>query len=211
MAESFELETNEAVSADLTLASAKVRSSTESTEDKDFTYACTTMSNSNADKKSTCTKSKDGENVYGEYTVKSIEDSNSNSLTLTSATGNSFILVKPFEVAAEQEAKQTVDEATKTFTIKLSSGDYAPKFYSGNTETAKAFSSCSFSELTVTCTPTSEEIEKDKETKIYYKKPCESEFTETGVSVTYKGSSEGASSLTSLSKISLLIAGLFLF
>lgn len=212
MPESFDLVTTAGVSGDLTLATAKVRASSESTGDKDYTYTCATMQQTSSDKESKCTKSKDGQKVYGEYSVKSIEDSSQNTLSLTGVSGNSFTLEKPFVVATEQTAKQTIDETTKTFTIKMTSGEVVPKFYPGNTATTKALSSCTLSELTVTCTPTSTEMEKDKEYKIYYQKPCLTEFTDTGITVTYKGTSqEGSSVFASISKISLIIAGLFLF
>lgn len=214
MPESFDLVTTAGVSGDLTSATAKVRASSESTEDKDYTYTCTNMQTSSSDTESKCTKSQDGQKVYGEYSVKSIEDSSQNTLSLTGVSGNSFTLEKPFVVAAssEQTAEQTIDETTKTFTIKMTSGEVAPKFYPGNTATTKALSSCTLSELTVTCTPTSTEMEKDKKYKIYYQKPCLTEFIDTGITVTYKGTSqEGSSVFASLSKISLLIAGLLLF
>ena len=212
MPESFDLVTTSGVSGDLTLATAKVRASSESTGDKDYTYTCTTMKQTSSDTESKCTKNQDGQKVYGEYSVKSIEDSSQNTLSLTGVSGNSFTLEKPFVVATEQTVKQTIDETTKTFTIKMTSGEVAPKFYPGNTATTKALSSCTLSELTVTCTPTSTEMEKDKEYKIYYQKPCVTEFTDTGITVTYKGTSqEGSSVFASISKKSLLIAGLFLF
>lgn len=176
------------------------------------------MNNTAASATTTCTKAdpqpSTAAKVYGDYKVASIIDSGSNSLSLTGATGNTFKLEQPFVVAAagEQTAKQTIEGDTKTFTIKMTSGEVAPKFYPGNEASTVAFSSCTLSSTTVTCTPTSTELTKDKETTIYYKKPCETTFTDTGIKVTYKGATDpsSASAFMTISKITLILGFLLL-
>lgn len=218
MPATFDLETKAAVTGDLTSPKAKVRAKTDTEGAKDFTYSCDDMTKDASSAMSTCTKGKDGQKIYGEYSVISVKDeTETNALTLADATGNIFTLEQPFVVAGQQTAKQTVDETTKTFTIKMESGDIAPKFYPGNEQSTTALSSCTYDAkaLTVTCTPTNTEMKKDTDYKIYYKKPCETTFTDSGITVTYKGSSEPtptptSSAFTALSKILLFFAGLLL-
>lgn len=210
MPNSFSVETNDNVSAKLTTPSAKLRAKTDSQGTKDFTYTCDTIETTA--KTTTCNKGADGEIIYGEYNVYSIDDG-TNSLTFNAETqGNKYTIEQPFTVKAkaDQEASQTIEGTTKTFTIKMDSANAAPKFYPGKEASTAALSSCSLSEdkTIVTCTPTSTEMKKDNNYSIYYKKPCETTFTETGITVTYKGSS---SAFTNLSKIFLLIAGMMLF
>lgn len=216
MPASFEATTESPVSENLSTVTAKVRAKADTKGKKDFTYNCQDMTQSSSTK-TTCTKGDDVEVIYGEYNVISIADS-SNTLTLTDAKGNTFTLEQPFIVAAKesQTTTQTIEGNTTSFTIKMESGDIAPKFYPGNQESTSAFSSCPYDvkTKTVTCTPTSTELKKDTDYKIYYKKPCENAFTDTGITVTVKETpapSPTSAGFSSLSKFALFLGGLLLF
>lgn len=90
-------------------------------------------------------------------------------------------------------SQNKIIEGSKTsFTIKLTNTKGIPTLYPGNVEGTEPFSSCKLSDdnLSVICTPKSSEMNEDVETSIYYKDICKDELVDTGVKVTYRGTSD---------------------
>lgn len=172
-----------------------MRPDSDSTGQKDVKYTCDTVgSGQEAGERYVCTKSETPEMIYGKYSVASIIGTNGNFVDITSATGNEFTLSEGVNLAleSEQTVSQIIEGSKTSFTIKLASANAVPKLYPGNVEGTEPFSSCKLSDdnLSVTCTPKSSEMNVDVETSIYYKDICEDKLIDTGVKVTYKGTSE---------------------
>ena len=158
----------------------------------------------------TCTKDS-GSAAYGTYKVVSMAIDASNEITFNSATGNSWEFVEEFALADSQTTSQEVDSESddkKTFTIALKAamtGTVAPKIYTNATETAKEVPCALDTEKKkIVCTPTTTQMESGKDYTVQYKKPCETSFTSTGITVKFS-----ASYFLTVSKVLLVLALLF--
>lgn len=174
-----------------------LRPASEQSGEKDVKYECDPMGsgqNPGAFFKCVLSKSETPEIIYGKYSVVSIIGTNGNYVDVTSATSNEFSLSEGVEVApeSEQTASQIIEGSKTSFTIKLKNTKGIPTLYPGNVEGTEPFSSCKLSDdnLSVICTPKSSEMNNDVETSIYYKDICNDELVDTGVKVTYRGTSD---------------------
>ena len=161
----------------------------------------------------TCTKDSAaaGTAAYGTYKVVSMTVAPSDEITFSSATGNSWEFVEDFALADSQTTSQEVDSESddkKTFTIALKAamtGTVAPKIYTNATETAKEVPCALDTEKKkIVCTPTTTQMESGKDYTVQYKKPCETSFTSTGITVKFS-----ASYFLTVSKVLLVLALLF--
>ena len=160
----------------------------------------------------TCTKDSAaaGTAAYGTYKVVSMAVG-AKEITFNSATGNSWEFVEDFALADSQTTSQEVDSESddkKTFTIALKAamtGTVAPKIYTNATETAKEVPCALDTEKKkIVCTPTTTQMESGKDYTVQYKKPCETTFTSTGITVKFS-----ASYFLTVSKVLLVLALLF--
>ena len=152
-----------------------------------------------------------GTAAYGTYKVVSMTVAPSDEITFSSATGNSWEFVEDFALADSQTTSQEVDSESddkKTFTIALKAamtGTVAPKIYTNATETAKEVPCALDTEKKkIVCTPTTTQMESGKDYTVQYKKPCETSFTSTGITVKFS-----ASYFLTVSKVLLVLALLF--
>ena len=151
-----------------------------------------------------------GTAAYGTYKVVSMAV-DANVITFSSATGNSWEFVEDFALADSQTTSQEVDSESddkKTFTVALKAamtGTVAPKIYTNATETAKEVPCALDTEKKkIVCTPTTTQMESGKDYTVQYKKPCETSFTSTGITVKFS-----ASYFLTVSKVLLVLALLF--
>ena len=160
----------------------------------------------------TCTKddSAAGTPAYGTYKVASMAVAPSDSITFSSATGNSWEFAEEFTLADSQTTSQEVDAKSddkKTFTVALKAAmtGVAPKIYTNATETAKEVPCALDTEKkNIICTPTATQMDSGKEYTVQYKKACGTDFTSTGITVKFS-----ASYFITVSKILLVLALLF--
>lgn len=159
----------------------------------------------------TCTKDADapGTPAYGTYKVVSMAVGD-NTITFSSATGNSWEFAEEFTLADSQTTSQEVDAKSddkKTFKVALKAAmtGVAPKIYTNATETAKEVP-CALDQekKNIICTPTATQMDSGKEYTVQYKKACETAFTSTGITVKFS-----ASYFITVSKILLVLALLF--
>lgn len=158
----------------------------------------------------TCTKdATPGTATYGTYKVVSMAVG-ADTITFSSASGNSWEFAEEFALADSQTTSQEVDAKSddkKTFTVALKAAmtGVAPKIYTNATETAKEVPCALDTEKKkIICTPTATQMDSGKEYTVQYKKACGTDFTSTGITVKFS-----ASYFITVSKILLVLALLF--
>lgn len=157
----------------------------------------------------------DGDNSSikpGYYTFSKLEDVTATTVATfdTAKATITYKYIPEYEVATKQtEASQEVDAKSdkteeKQFTVELAEEYTGTVFFYPNSTCAQPIS-CSVSKKTVTCTPTTADMEDGKEYDIYYEAGCEA-AAKAGVKVSFS-----ASSFVTFSKYALVVLGLFLF
>lgn len=149
----------------------------------------------------------------GIYTFSKLVDETSAGAVVSFTTTKAAItykFIQEYSVATSQsKATQEVDAKSdkteeKQFTVELAEEFDGSVFFYPNSTCAQPIS-CSVSKKTVTCTPTTADMEDDKEYDIYYQSGC-GDAAKAGVKVKFS-----ASSFVTFSKYAMIVLGLFLF
>ena len=184
------------ISVDNFNAIATLRAKSDDSGAKDFKYSCDQLNiYNNGAVQACCNKGNIGEPVFGEYSVISMEDDNSQFLTITAPSEKNYFTLEQkcdFPGEEEQTIEQVLDGTSNTFSIKATSCSGVPNIYPSNQDNTNPLSSCVISNdnTSIICTPTNEEMEIDKEYQIYYKQPCADELVFTGIKVIKKEATE---------------------
>lgn len=149
----------------------------------------------------------------GVYTFSKLEDTTSGTAKVTFDTAKAAVTYKyieEYKVATTQsKTTQEVDSKSdkaeeKQFIVDLAEEFAGSVFFYPNSTCTQPIS-CTASKKVVTCTPTTADMENDKEYDIYYQSGCEA-AAKAGIKVKFS-----ASSFVTFSKYAMVVLALFLF
>ena len=149
----------------------------------------------------------------GVYTFSKLVDETSGGAKVTFDTAKAAVtykFVEEYKVAKTQsKTSQEVDSKSdkaeeKQFVVDLDEEFAGSVFFYPNSTCTQPIS-CTASKKVVTCTPTTADMENDKEYEIYYQSGCE-DAAKAGIKVKFS-----ASSFVTFSKYAMVVLALFLF
>ena len=149
----------------------------------------------------------------GVYTFSKLVDETSGGAKVTFDTAKAAVtykFVEEYKVAKTQsKTSQEVDSKSdkaeeKQFVVDLDEEFAGSVFFYPNSTCTQPIS-CTASKKVVTCTPTTADMENDKEYEIYYQAGCE-DAAKAGIKVKFS-----ASSFVTFSKYAMVVLALFLF
>ena len=149
----------------------------------------------------------------GVYTFSKLVDETSAGAVVTFDTAKAAVtykFVEEYKVAKTQsKTSQEVDSKSdkaeeKQFVVDLDEEFAGSVFFYPNSTCTQPIS-CTASKKVVTCTPTTADMENDKEYEIYYQAGCE-DAAKAGIKVKFS-----ASSFVTFSKYAMVVLALFLF
>ena len=149
----------------------------------------------------------------GVYTFSKLEDTTKGGAKVTFDTTKAAVTykyIKEYKLATtqsktSQEVKSKSDKAEeKQFVVDLAEEFDGDVFFYPNSTCTQPIS-CSASKKVVTCTPTTSDMENDKEYDIYYQAGC-ADAAKAGIKVKFS-----ASSFVTFSKYAMVVLALFLF
>lgn len=149
----------------------------------------------------------------GVYTFSKLVDETSGGAKVTFDTAKAAVtykFVEEYKVAKTQsKTSQEVDSKSdkaeeKQFVVDLDEEFAGSVFFYPNSTCTQPIS-CTASKKVVTCTPTTADMENDKEYEIYYQAGCE-DAAKAGIKVKFS-----ASSFVTFSKYVMVVLALFLF
>lgn len=149
----------------------------------------------------------------GVYTFSKLVDETSAGAVVTFDTAKAAVtykFVEEYKVAKTQsKTSQEVDSKSdkaeeKQFVVDLDEEFAGSVFFYPNSTCTQPIS-CTASKKVVTCTPTTADMENDKEYEIYYQSGCE-DAAKAGIKVKFS-----ASSFVTFSKYAMVVLALFLF
>ena len=149
----------------------------------------------------------------GVYTFSKLVDETSGGAKVTFDTAKAAVtykFVEEYKVAKTQsKTSQEVDSKSdkaeeKQFVVDLDEEFAGSVFFYPNSTCTQPIS-CTASKKVVTCTPTTADMENDKEYEIYYQSGCE-DAAKAGIKVKFS-----ASSFVTFSKYAIVVLALFLF
>lgn len=114
-------------------------------------------------------------------------------------------------ISTSQTASQEVDASSddkKTFTVNFDPAfSTVPKIYPNTSATTAITCTASTDKKSLTCTPTTSNMDDGESYKVAYQQVCDGDKAETGVTVKF---SSGSSSSSSFAKFSFFLLGLLL-
>ena len=149
----------------------------------------------------------------GVYTFSKLVDETSGGAKVTFDTAKAAVtykFIEEYKVAKTQsKTSQEVDSKSdkaeeKQFVVDLDEEFAGSVFFYPNSTCTQPIS-CTASKKVVTCTPTTADMENDKEYEIYYQSGCE-DAAKAGIKVKFS-----ASSFVTFSKYAMVVLALFLF
>ena len=149
----------------------------------------------------------------GVYTFSKLVDETSGGAKVTFDTAKAAVtykFIEEYKVAKTQsKTSQEVDSKSdkaeeKQFVVDLDEEFAGSVFFYPNSTCTQPIS-CTASKKVVTCTPTTADMENDKEYEIYYQAGCE-DAAKAGIKVKFS-----ASSFVTFSKYAMVVLALFLF
>ena len=149
----------------------------------------------------------------GVYTFSKLVDETSGGAVVTFDTAKAAVtykFIEEYKVAKTQsKTSQEVDSKSdnaeeKQFVVDLDEEFAGSVFFYPNSTCTQPIS-CTASKKVVTCTPTTADMENDKEYEIYYQAGCE-DAAKAGIKVKFS-----ASSFVTFSKYAMVVLALFLF
>ena len=149
----------------------------------------------------------------GVYTFSKFVDETSGGAKVTFDTAKAAVtykFIEEYKVAKTQsKTSQEVDSKSdkaeeKQFVVDLDEEFAGSVFFYPNSTCTQPIS-CTASKKVVTCTPTTADMENDKEYEIYYQAGCE-DAAKAGIKVKFS-----ASSFVTFSKYAMVVLALFLF
>ena len=149
----------------------------------------------------------------GVYTFSKLVDETSKGAVVTFDTAKAAVtykFIEEYKVAKTQsKTSQEVDSKSdkaeeKQFVVDLDEEFAGSVFFYPNSTCTQPIS-CTASKKVVTCTPTTADMENDKEYEIYYQAGCE-DAAKAGIKVKFS-----ASSFVTFSKYAMVVLALFLF
>ena len=149
----------------------------------------------------------------GVYTFSKLVDETKGGAVVTFDTAKAAVtykFVEEYKVAKTQsKTSQEVDSKSdkaeeKQFVVDLDEEFAGSVFFYPNSTCTQPIS-CTASKKVVTCTPTTADMENDKEYEIYYQSGCE-DAAKAGIKVKFS-----ASSFVTFSKYAMVVLALFLF
>ena len=167
-----------------------------------LTCNATTVAQSKATK---CEKTLEGTEAVGKYTLEKIAESDSITHTITGITA-AFTIADTIALGNQTTPQEvdTEDDSKNTFTIVFAEAVTAgPAVYANATATT-AIANCTLAtdKKSISCKPSSTEMDDGKEYKIHYMNGCVK--TDTNITVKFTDSS----SFVTISKIAVVILAL---